>query len=127
MMWNLYYNSLYPTKKPADFAAYRATLRSNLQEPGRIEALQQMLRASKSASEQRISRVICPTLVLMGSKDPDFKQPETEAAWVSGQLQGHYEMIKDAGHYPQAEMPEVSGPLILSFLNSLKNQDNLIR
>jgi pimeloyl-ACP methyl ester carboxylesterase len=119
-MWNLYYNSLYPTRKPADFASYRAALRENLQQPGRIEALQQMLRASKSASEQRLSRIVSPTLVLMGSKDPDFKKPETEAAWVAGQLKAHYEMIKNAGHYPHAEMPEVSGPLILSFLNSLK-------
>ena len=119
-MWNLYYNSLYPTRKPADFASYRTALRANLRQPGRIEALLKMLIASKSASEQRLSRVICPVLVLMGSKDPDFKKPESEAAWVAGQLKARYEMIKDAGHYPHAEMPEVSGPLILSFLNSQK-------
>lgn len=118
-MWNLYYNTLYPTRKPADFAAYRFALRTNLRQPGRIEALQKMLRASKIASGQRLSQVISPALVIMGSKDPDFKKPETEAAWVAGQLKARYEMIKDAGHYPHAEMPEVSGPLILSFLNSL--------
>jgi hypothetical protein len=56
----------------------------------------------------------------MGSKDPDFKQPEAEAKWVADHLHGSYTMIKDAGHYPHAEMPEVTGPLMLSFLQSLR-------
>ena len=118
-MWAVYYNTLYPTRKPADFSAYRAALRANLQQPGRVEALGQMMYASKSASEQRLTRVTSPALVLMGSKDPDFKQPETEAAWLAGQLKTRYEMIPNAGHYPHAEMPEVCAPLILNFFNSL--------
>jgi hypothetical protein len=28
-------------------------------------------------------------------------------------------MIENAGHYPHAEMPEVTGPLMLSFIQSL--------
>ena len=56
----------------------------------------------------------------MGSRDPDFKQPETEAAWVAHSLRGGCEMIKDAGHYPHAEMPGVTGPLIVSFLDSIR-------
>jgi len=121
-MWGMYYNSLYPARKPADFTEYCAALRANLREPGRMESLQHMLTAPKSASEQRISRVKAPALVLMGSKDPDFKQPEAEAQWVANQLGARYEMIPDAGHYPHAEMPEKSGPLVMSFLNSLKTK-----
>ena len=79
----------------------------------------QMLRASKRASDERIPRVNKPTLVVMGSKDPDFKNPEAEAKWVAENLRGTYTMIEKAGHYPHAEMPEVTGPLMLDFIQSL--------
>jgi pimeloyl-ACP methyl ester carboxylesterase len=118
-MWVKYYSSLYPSRKPADFAAYSAALLRNLKEPGRLENLMRMLRASKRASEERLPRVNQPTLVLMGSKDPDFKNPETEAKWVAENLKGTYTMIENAGHYPHAEMPEVTGPLIVAFMHSL--------
>ncbi len=119
-MWIKYYSTLYPTRKPADFTQYSAALLANLKERGRLEGLSKMLRASKKASEERLPRVNQPTLVLMGSKDPDFKKPAEEAKWVAGQLRGSHQMIEGAGHYPHAEMPEVVAPLIVSFMESLK-------
>jgi pimeloyl-ACP methyl ester carboxylesterase len=118
-LWLRYYKSLYPTRQPADFDEYCAALHANLKQPGRLEALQKMMDASKRASEERIPRVTAPTLVLMGSKDPDFKPPETEAQWVANALRGTYHLIDGAGHYPQTEIPEVTMPLILSFLQTL--------
>jgi pimeloyl-ACP methyl ester carboxylesterase len=118
-VWGWYYATLYPTRKPADFVQYRATLQANLQEPGRMEALQQMLYASKAASAARLSQVRTSVLVLMGSKDPDFKAPQAEAQWVADQLHGRYTLIAGAGHYPHAELPEVTGPLVLAFLRSI--------
>lgn len=115
-MWLMYYKTLYPSRKPADFAAYTAALQANLTEPGRMEALQKMLAASKSASAVRLAKVKAPTLVVMGTRDPDFKQPEVEAGWVAGQLSARLAMIPGAGHYPHAEMPETSGPIIVEFL-----------
>jgi pimeloyl-ACP methyl ester carboxylesterase len=120
-MWLRYYSTLYPTRKPADFAAYAAALRANLKEPGRVEALLQMLYASKAASEARLPRVTQPALVLMGSKDRDFKNPEAEARRVADSVRGTYTMIENAGHYPHAEWPEVTGPLVVSFMQSLKH------
>lgn len=115
-MWQWYYKTLYPTRKPADFAEYVRSLRKNLAEAGRMEALQKMLAASKSASEQRLGRVKAPVLVLMGTKDPDFKDPTAEARWVADKLNAQVQMIEGAGHYPHAEMPETVTPLILGFL-----------
>ena len=117
--WNMFYTSLYPSRKPADFADYTATLRANLSEPGRLEALQHMLLASKAPVEKRLPEVKTPTLVLMGSKDPDFKNPESEAAFAAGALHGKYQMISGAGHYPHAEMPEETSQPILAFLQAL--------
>lgn len=119
-MWGWYYNMLYPTRKPTDFTQYQSALQANLRAPGRMEALLQMIRASKAASAARLSQVNKPTLVLMGSKDPDFKQPEAEAQSVANSLHGTYTMIDGAGHYPHAELPEVTGPLIVAFLQSLQ-------
>ena len=119
--WLRYYSTLYPTRKPADFATYTIALRSNLAQPSRLDALRQMLFASKSASEERLPRVSAPALVLMGSKDPDFKQPDVEANWVANRLHARVEMVRGAGHYPHAEMPDVAGPIILSFIQTLQN------
>jgi pimeloyl-ACP methyl ester carboxylesterase len=119
-MWLRYFSTLFPSRKPQDFADYCTALRDNLSQPGRFESLQQMLSASKHASEERIPRVKAPVKVLMGSKDPDFKQPETEGRWVAEHLHATLEMIDGAGHYPHAEMPEISGPMILTFLETLE-------
>jgi pimeloyl-ACP methyl ester carboxylesterase len=119
-MWLRYFQTLYPTRKPADWAQYTQSLRTNLEEPGRLESLQQMMHASKRASEERLGRVTAPVLVLMGSKDPDFKNPETEARWVAEALRGTYELVPGAGHYPHAELPEVTGPRVLQFLHTLE-------
>ncbi len=119
--WVRYYASLFSTRKPADFAAYTAALRANLARPGRMEALQRMMAAPKTASEQRLGQVRAPVLVLMGSRDPDYKNPAFEAQWVADQLHGDYKMIEGAGHYPFTEMPEIITPLILSFLKMLES------
>ncbi len=118
--WQRYYSGLYPTRKPDDFASYSARLRANLSEPGRMEALLAMLRASKDASEARLPRVSTPTLVLMGSQDPDFKNPASEAAWIAQAIRSQYCLIPGAGHYPQAEFPAETAALILPFLKSLE-------
>jgi len=115
-LWISYYKTLYPTRKPDDFTAYTAALQSNLREPGRIEAVLQSMLASKSASEKRLTQLNVPARVIMGSKDPDFKQPEQEARWVAGQIKATYHLIEGAGHYPHAEMPEMTAPLVIDFL-----------
>lgn len=115
-LWNSYYKTLYPTRKPDDFGAYTAALQSNLREPGRIEAVLRSMLASKSASEQRLAQVNVPARVIMGSKDPDFKQPEEEARWVADRIKATYHMVEGAGHYPHAEMPEITAPLVIDFL-----------
>lgn len=116
--WGGYYASLYPTAKPADFDTHRAALVANLKEPGRMAALQAMLRATKADVETRLAEVSAPTLVIMGSKDPDFDDPVAEAETVAGLLRGTARMISGAGHYPHAEAPEATIPVILDFVRS---------
>ncbi|MEJ0096866.1 MAG: alpha/beta hydrolase [Bauldia sp.] len=114
--WGGYYTTLYPTAKPADFDAYKAKLLANLAEPGRMAATQAMMNASKADVQARLARVRARTLVVMGSKDPDFGSPAGEAATVAGLLHGTFTMIDGAGHYPHAEMPEITAPVVIDFL-----------
>jgi pimeloyl-ACP methyl ester carboxylesterase len=114
--WGMYYASLYPTAKPADFAQYREELVANLKEPGRMAALKAMLAAPKTDVERRLAEVRAPTLVIMGTNDPDFDDPEGEAATVASLIGGSVVTIDGAGHYPHAEMPDKTTPAILSFL-----------
>ena len=117
--WLRYYRTLFPSRTPADWSAYAAGLQHNLAQPGRLEALRQMLFSSKAASEARLMQVSQPALVLMGSQDADFKPPEREAQWVAAQVKGTCQMIEGAGHYPFSEMPELTGPKMIDFLKSL--------
>ena len=117
--WLKYYALLYPTRKPVDFDEYSMALQANLKERGRLEAVMQMLYASKVSSGERMPKVKQPALILMGSKDRDFKDPEAEAKRIAEALSGKYVMIDGAGHYPHAEMPETTAPLILEFMQSL--------
>jgi len=114
--WGAYYASLYPSRKPADFGAYRARLVANLAEPGRMAALRAMLRQPKSDVEARLAEVGAPTHVVMGTKDPDFPDPAAEAATVARLLRGRVALVDGAGHYPHAEMPDAVLPRIVRFL-----------
>ena len=105
-MWLKYYSSLYPTRKPADFAEYSSALHENIQQHGRLEAVMKMLRASKRASGERMPKVKQPALVLMGSKDPDFKNPEREAKRVADALRGSYAMLADDYSAPEYAVGE---------------------
>jgi pimeloyl-ACP methyl ester carboxylesterase len=115
-MWGMYYRTLYPTHKPADFDDYMAQLLKNLAQPGRFDAANRLGTSSRAPSQERLNSVRVPTLVIMGSKDPDFPDPAGEAQYIAQQTGGRVAMIEGAGHYPQTEMPEKTAPLVLDFL-----------
>jgi pimeloyl-ACP methyl ester carboxylesterase len=121
MMWASYWTSLYPTAKPADFPAYKAALLANLKEPGRMAATKAMIAAPKADVGDRLVEVRARTLVVMGSKDPDFPDAATEAATVAKLLRGTVAMVPGAGHYPHAEMPDITVPLVTAFLKGRKH------
>jgi pimeloyl-ACP methyl ester carboxylesterase len=116
--WAMYYGSLYPTHKPADFKDYLNQLRDNMAQPGRFDAAIALANCSRQPSTERMPQVKAPTLVIMGTKDPDFPDPAGEGRLVAEQTGGRLELIEGAGHYPQTEMPEKTTPLVLDFLQS---------
>jgi pimeloyl-ACP methyl ester carboxylesterase len=115
--WGVFYPTLYPTQQPADFDTYLSDLKRNLGEPRRFAAVQDMAFAPKTASEERLNQVNTPTLVVMGTKDPDWPDPVAEAQFIVEALSGELALIEGAGHYPQTEMPDQTAPAILDFLS----------
>lgn len=120
--WRMFYKTLYPTRQPNDFDQYLDELSANLREPGRFEALKGLGFSPKTASEERIHRVKTPSLVVMGTKDPDWPDPEQEASWIIEQLSGSLLLVEGAGHYPQTEMPEKVIPGVLDYLARINEQ-----
>ena len=114
--WGWFYDSLYPAAKPADHAKHRRAVLANLAEPGRFDALRAMMFRSDAAIEARLDRVRTPTLVVMGSADPDFADPAEEARVIADAVSGEVAMIEGAGHYPHVEMPEATAPRIARFV-----------
>jgi pimeloyl-ACP methyl ester carboxylesterase len=124
--WAGYHGTLFPTARPADYVAYRAMLRANLAEPGRFDAVRAMMFRRPDDTERRLARLATPSLVLMGSKDPDFPDPAAEARWIAhhvggdnqpeGGRLGEVAILEGAGHYPQAEMPAETAARLLPFL-----------
>ena len=100
----------FPTRKPADFIFYRKFLGDNLREPGRMDALKNMLFLPKADTAAMLRSTDLPLLVIMGAKDADFPDPAAEAQWSVDRLGAKLLLVQDAGHYPHTEMPEQVGP-----------------
>lgn len=114
--WLGWYPKLFPGRKPPDFEEHRARIGRSLKQPGRWKAFAATTRTSHAPVEARLGAVRAPTLVIMGERDPDFPDPAAEAQWVAQRLDAEVIMVPDAGHYPQAEYPEVVSPAVAGFL-----------
>lgn len=115
-LWQAYHTKLYPGRPPADLDEHRARIRASLRRPGRWKAFVTTTRTSHAPVEARLLEIDSPTLTIMGATDPDWPDPAAEAAFIVEQLGGDVALIPYAGHYPQAEYPEVVNPAVASFV-----------
>ncbi len=114
-MWTSYMPKLYPGHRPADFEEHRDAVAASMRRPGHRKAFTATTRTSHDPAEARLDEVRAPTLVVMGSADPDFRDPAAEAHWIAQRLHGDIVMVPDAGHYPQVEYPAVVNPRLVEF------------
>jgi len=118
-MWDWYVRKAFPTRVPPDAVDEKLRRNRNLAEPGRFAAFRRMAMASKRASSERLVDVGSPVLVVMGTHDPDFPDPTKEARYVANALRGNLLMIEGAGHYPQADSPDVFVAGLLEFFDAV--------
>jgi pimeloyl-ACP methyl ester carboxylesterase len=117
-MWLGYLDLAYP-EKPADYAGYTAALRAKLSEPGRMAEFLKTLKTSPADAGAALSRISCPALVVIGTEDPDWADPQAEAEGIVAEMPaglGAVAMIKGGGHYPHAQYPDEVAELTISFL-----------
>jgi pimeloyl-ACP methyl ester carboxylesterase len=112
----LYRKRMYPAAPPPDHADQVARLAAALAEPGRFRAFRRLAFNSHAEAGSRLDRLQVPALVVMGTADPDFADPVGEARLVTDRVGGTMALVDDAGHYPQAEFPEVVAGAIVEFL-----------
>jgi pimeloyl-ACP methyl ester carboxylesterase len=117
--WTTYWDSLFPSSKPADQTQVKAALARNLREPGRMAALHSMIKLSKADTAGIVPQNRVPALIVMGTRDPDFADPAAEAHWLAGQLAAESLIVEGAGHYPHTEMPDRVAPRLMSFIGGL--------
>ena len=116
--WQAWYRRLYPGRAPEDLARHQSRIRDGLRRPGAWKAFSRTTRTSHEPAAARLGEVNAPTFVVMGDKDPDFKDPRAEAAWIAETLGGRTLIVEGSGHYPHAEYPEIVGPAIVEFLRT---------
>jgi pimeloyl-ACP methyl ester carboxylesterase len=117
--WKAYMPTLYSGQKPVDFDRYRASVVASLRRPGYAKAFSLTTRTDHAPAEAVLAKVTAPALVVMGDRDPDFKDPAAEARWVGETLNAEVVMVADAGHYPQSQQPQVTSGAVLRFLESV--------
>jgi pimeloyl-ACP methyl ester carboxylesterase len=117
--WKSYMPKLYAGHRPTDFDEYRSKVVASLRRPGYAKAFSLTTRTNHDSAEARLAQVSTPTMVIMGTQDPDFPDPAAEAAWIGDTLSAEVVMIPDAGHYPQSQQPDLTSKAVLRFLKAV--------
>jgi pimeloyl-ACP methyl ester carboxylesterase len=115
--WRGYLDVAYPGRKPADWDARMARIDAMMREPGRMTAMRKMALSAPADAGAQLPNVRCPVLIVEGTLDPDWADPEAEGQAIVDALPaglGRLAMIEGAGHYPHTQFPEQVVALILS-------------
>lgn len=121
--WLKYLDLAIPAK-PADWAEYSAALEAKLTEPERMAQFVKTMDTNGSDAQAALPDVQCPALIVMGTADPDFPNPQAEAeAIVAAMPPGiaTLTMLDGIGHYPHVECPADTASLITAFITERTN------
>ncbi|HET9847540.1 MAG TPA: alpha/beta hydrolase [Candidatus Dormibacteraeota bacterium] len=119
------YMSYFPNWEPRrprvpDFNEHVAKLKANLSEPSRRRVIREYLfHQTHREAEARLGKVRTPSLVIMGSADIDWPDPQAEAKWIVSRLGSQLLMLDGAGHHPHVEYPEEVANAVVNFARLL--------
>ena len=119
-VWRFFAAKLWPGLGDAAKARAAASAAS-LTRPGRWAAFHKTTATDHRVVAPWIARVQAPVLVVMGDKDPDWKDPLAEARWVASSFSEAQTLtVPGAGHAPMLERPGVVGARLLTFLENIR-------
>lgn len=118
-LWARFYTYTSAGPKPADFREHLTAVKNNLRQPGRTDSFYKMTIPAARDAEQYAAWMTRPALIVMGDRDPDFKDPRKEAETVASALAGPTEiaLLKGIGHYVHSQDPDGTSKTVLAFLN----------
>ena len=115
--WGAYYRSINRGRRPPRVEAQVAAVRASLRDPARLREFRRLgLALDHAVVERRLGEVRAPVLAIFGALDPDFPDPEAEAAFAHERVGAVTRMIPETGHYPQLQDPESTAEPITAFL-----------
>jgi pimeloyl-ACP methyl ester carboxylesterase len=121
-LWAMFYKSLYPAARPADFEEYVTALKRNLREIGRMAAVRGYPRGNDEALAA--ASAIGPAHIVIGAEDPDYPDPSAELEAGRLVLERHGRLVgttlvPNSGHYPHADSPRQTAAAIMPFLQEV--------
>jgi pimeloyl-ACP methyl ester carboxylesterase len=117
------YISYFPKWEPkqprvGDFDEHLSKLRANL--TGRRNVIKAYIfEQTHRDAEARLGEVRVPSLVIMGTADVDWPDPEAEAKWIVSQLGSQLLLVDGAGHHPHVEDPQEVAEAVVDFARRL--------
>jgi pimeloyl-ACP methyl ester carboxylesterase len=116
--WISYYRKqMYPGPRPPDHGEYVDALSENLSEPGSYASSRSLAFNSHAESGKRLTDVTQPAMLVMGTDDPTFPEPVTEATALGDILDAKVVLSNRSRHYPQADSPDTVAPPIVELAN----------
>ena len=120
-LWAAYYrNTLSRGRRAPWLDEHVAALRTAYSDPARLAQLRALTwQLTHAPVERRLADVSTPVLAFVGRRDPDFRDPAAEAAWIERATGGRAVLLDDVAHYPQHQAPDLVVPAVLGFLAAL--------
>ncbi|WP_206505579.1 alpha/beta fold hydrolase [Streptomyces chrestomyceticus] len=118
-LWLRYLDHACPGARPAGFGDHLAAVEADLRRPGRMAVVGKLGRSAPTDAGARLADVRCPVLVLMGTLDPDWPDPEAEGEGIVAELPaglGRLELIEGAGHYAHVQFPAEVATAVMKFV-----------
>ena len=104
-LWGWFYRSLHK-RPPTDLKDHVQAIRRSLRRANGTSTLQSMVLGNGKDATDRRETTTVPVGIIMGSADPDFKDPRAEAEAFAQGLDATITLADGSGHYPHTEDPD---------------------
>ena len=123
-VWARYYAGPLNKGRQADWlSAHVSTLRREFSRPDRMRSLRHLVvqldHTGVAERAAAVARAKVPSLVVIGERDPDYRDPLAELARAEQVLGAEGLLVEDAAHYPQHQAPDVVIPAMMSLLGKV--------
>ncbi|MDP7357499.1 MAG: alpha/beta fold hydrolase [Pseudomonadales bacterium] len=106
-----------PGWRERDPEAFNACLATDLEAPPRrFAVVNQQVALTGWSSDEALSQIRCPTLVICG-EDDGMVPPENSRQLAGGIPNAKFELIAQCGHLPMLEQPDIVARLVTGFID----------